>query len=146
MYLIGIPASQKSIMKQWLLDNIGDSLMTIEITIQVPNTLGQQLQRFQDRLPEVLERGLREVMADSADAFADESAILALLASQPNPEQVLALHPTPELQERISDLLLRSKEGTLPPQEATELDRYLLLEHLVRLAKAHAAKRLAQRA
>jgi hypothetical protein len=60
--------------------------------------------------------------------------------------QVLALHPTPELQERISDLLLRNKDGTLSPQEATELERYLLLEHLVRLAKAHAAKRLAQQA
>jgi hypothetical protein len=124
------------------LDNGGVLTMTIEITIQVPDTLGQQLQRFQDRLPEVLERGLREVMADRADAFADESTILALLASQPPPEQVLALHPTPELQERISDLLWRSKEGTLLPQEATELDRYLVLKHLVRLAKAHAAKQL----
>ena len=113
--------------------------MTIEITIQVSDTLGEQLQRFQDRLPEVLERGLREVMADRADAFADESAILALLASQPPPEQVLALHPTPELQDRISDLLWRSKEGSLLPQETTELERYLLLEHLVRLAKAHAS-------
>jgi hypothetical protein len=120
--------------------------MTVEITIQVPDTLGEQLQRFQDRLPEVLEQGLREVMADRADAFADESTILALLASQPAPEQVLALHPTAELQERISDLMWRGKEGTLLPQEATELERYLLLEHLVRLAKAHAAKRLAQRA
>jgi len=128
------------------LDNIGELTMTIEITIQVPDTLGQQLQRYQNRLPELLERGLREVMADSADAFEDESTILSLLASQPAPEQVLALHPTPELQERISDLLWRSKEGTLLPQEATELERYLLLEHLVRLAKAHAAKRLAQQA
>jgi hypothetical protein len=133
-------------MKQRLLDSIGELTMTVEITIQVPDTLGQQLQRFQDRLPEVLERGLREVMAEGADAFEDESAILALLASQPSPEQVLALHPTPELQERISELLLRSKDRTLPPQEATELERYLLLEHLVRLAKAHAAKRLAQQA
>jgi hypothetical protein len=120
--------------------------MTIEITIQVPDTLGRQLQLFQDRLPEVLERGLREIMAERTDSFEDESAILALLASQPTPEQVLALHSTPELQERISDLVLRSKEGSLVPQEAIELERYLLLEHLVRLAKVHAAKRLAQEA
>ena len=120
--------------------------MTVEITIQVSDTLGQQLRHFQDRLPEVLEWGLREVMAEGTDEFEDESAILALLASQPAPEQVLALHPTPELQEWISGLLLRSKDGTLPPQEATELERYLLLEHLVRLAKAHAAKRLSERA
>lgn len=121
-------------------------MMTIEITIQIPDTLGRQLKRFQDRLPEVLERGLREVMADRTDAFEDESTILALLASQPAPEQVLALHPTPELQERISDLLLRSKENALLPQEATELERYLLLKHLVRLAKTHTAKLLAQQA
>jgi hypothetical protein len=79
-------------------------MMTVEITIQVPDTLGQQLKRFRDRLPEVLERGLREVMAERVAAFEDESAILALLASQPAPEQVLALHPTPELQERIMSL------------------------------------------
>ena len=119
--------------------------MTIEITIQVPDTLGQQLQRFRDRLPEVLERGLREVMADRADTFEDESAILAMLASQPSPEQVLALHPSSKLQERIGDLLVRGKESTLSLQESTELERYLMLEHLVRLAKAHAAKQLAQR-
>ena len=29
--------------------------MTIEITIQVPDTLGHQLQQIQERLPEVLE-------------------------------------------------------------------------------------------
>ncbi len=37
--------------------------MTIEITIQVPDTLGRQLQQLQGRLPEVLERGLREILA-----------------------------------------------------------------------------------
>jgi hypothetical protein len=47
---------------------------------------------------------------------------------------------------RIGDLLVRSKEGTLLPPEVAELERYLVLEHLVRLAKAHAAKRLAQQA
>ena len=118
----------------------------MEIIIQVPDALGQQIQRFQDRLPEVLERGLREVMAEPTEAFADEGTILALLASQPPPEQILMLHPTPELQARLSDLLWRSKEGSLIPLEATELERYLLLEHLVRLAKAHAVKQLAQTA
>ena len=33
--------------------------MTVDITIQVPDMLGQQLRRFRKRLPEILERGLR---------------------------------------------------------------------------------------
>jgi hypothetical protein len=37
--------------------------MTVEITIQVPDVLGQQLQRVQERWPEILERGLREILA-----------------------------------------------------------------------------------
>jgi hypothetical protein len=45
--------------------------MTVEITIQVPDELGQELQRVQDRLPEVLERGLREVLAETQPTLFD---------------------------------------------------------------------------
>jgi hypothetical protein len=61
------------------------------------------------------------------------------------PAQALTLRPSPELQERVSELLYRSKEGELTQQEATELERYLMLDHLVRLAKAHAARHAADR-
>jgi len=118
--------------------------MTVEITIEVPDTLGRQLQQVQDRLPEVLERGLRETLADPLDAVHDEHTIIEVLTSQPTPEQVLALRPSTELQARTSDLLARSKQGTLGPMEAIELERYMLLEHLVRMAKAHAYQRMAR--
>jgi hypothetical protein len=117
----------------------------MEITIQVPDELGQQLRLYQDRLPEVLERGLRELVAERSGGFQNEDGIIELLTSQPAPEQVLALHPSPELQARVSELLYRNKKETLSDQEETELERYLLLEHLVRLAKAHAYKQLANR-
>jgi hypothetical protein len=117
--------------------------MTVEITVQVPDVLGQQLRRFRERLPEILERGLREMLAEKPGEFQDESAIIELLASQPTPEQVLAIRPSSELQARVSELLGRNKEGELSRQEETELERYLTLEHLVRLAKAHAHKQLA---
>jgi len=58
----------------------------------------------------------------------------------PSPEQVLNIRPSPELQTRVSELLHRSKKGQLSQQEEAELERYLMLEHLVRLAKAHAYK------
>lgn len=46
--------------------------------------------------------------------------------------------PSDAVQERVEDLLLREKDGELSPAEKSELDRYLQLEHLMRLAKARA--------
>jgi hypothetical protein len=118
--------------------------MTMEITIRVPNGLGQQLQHFRERLPEVLDRGLRDLLAEKSAEFDDENGIMSLLTSQPTPEQVLTIRPSPELQARVSKLLLYSKQRELSRQEEAELDRYLMLEHLVRLAKAHAYQRSVQ--
>ena len=111
--------------------------MTMQITIEVPNDLGQQLQQFQDRLPEVLERGLYELMAEKSEVQ-DESAIVELLTSQPSPKQIIAIRPSPELQSRVSELLERNKRQELSRREERELERHLMLEHLVRLAKAYA--------
>lgn len=114
--------------------------MTVQITIEVPDSLGKQLRQFQDRLPEALERGIRELelASDKAGSYQDESKIMELLVSQPSPEQVLEIRPSPQFQARVSELLARSKTNMLSRQEETELERYLTLEHLVRLAKAHA--------
>ena len=109
----------------------------MQITIDVPDALGQQLQQFGDRLPELLERGLQELQNEQAGYSQDEQEIMALLVSQPTPAQVLAIHPSSTLQTRVSDLLQRSKASVLSPPETTELERYLTLEHWVRLAKAH---------
>lgn len=42
----------------------------------------------------------------------------------------------------MSELLECHKSGTLSRQDEAELDRHLFLEHIVRLAKAHAYKHL----
>ena len=55
----------------------------------------------------------------------------------------ITIRPSPELQARVSELLHRNKEGELSQREGAELERYLTLEHLVRLAKAHAYRQLA---
>jgi len=69
----------------------------------------------------------------------DEALKYVLKHFEPlEPEQVLAIRPSPELQACVSELLGRNKERELSRQEETELERYLTLEHLVRLAKAHA--------
>jgi hypothetical protein len=122
----------------------------MQITIEVPDRLGEQLQQLGDRLPEALDRALQELtstetissQADAPGEMLHERQIVELLASQPSPEVVLAIRPTPALQARMSELLAQNKSGTLTRSEEVELDRYLLIEHWVRLAKAHAYKNL----
>ena len=116
--------------------------MTLEITISVPDALAHELERFRDRLSEALERGLRELGAESTAQTQDESEIVELLTSQPSPDQILAIRPSPELQARVNDLLEQSKRGVLARQDEAELERHLLLEHIIRLAKAHAYRKL----
>lgn len=115
----------------------------MEITIKVSEGLGKKLQSFQERLPEILERGLHEISLAEDTDFYDENRIIALLTSQPTPDQVLKIQPSPELQARVSELLEQNKQGRLSTGEVVELERHLTLEHLVRLAKAHAYKQLA---
>jgi hypothetical protein len=119
----------------------------MQITIDVPDSLGQKLQQFGHRLPELLERGLQELQNEEQPSHSqDEQEIMALLVSQPSPAQVLAICPSTTLQARVSDLLQRSKANLLSQQETAELERHLMLEHLVRLAKAHAYQQVRQQA
>jgi hypothetical protein len=118
----------------------------MQITVEIPDRLGEQLQQFSDRLPELIERGLQELWSERYHPnFLGDREIISILASQPTPEQILAIHPSPELQTRMSQLLEKNKSNRLSPGEETELDRYLTLEHLVRLAKAQAMTNLRER-
>ncbi|MEH2091450.1 hypothetical protein [Nostoc sp.] len=116
----------------------------MQITVEVSEELGQQLQQFQDRLQEIVERGLKELLSEQSSNFLDEKQIIGLLSSQPTPEQILAIRPSPEFQARVSDLLAQSKAGTLSAKGEAELERYLTIEHLVRMAKAHTFEQLRQ--
>ena len=64
--------------------------------------------------------------------------IVEFIASGADPASVIAFKPSPEARARVADLLAREKAGTLTAEEKAELDRFAHLEHLMRLAKAHA--------
>jgi hypothetical protein len=44
--------------------------------------------------------------------------MMALLASQPTPEQILAIRPSPELQARVSERLAQQKAEHSPPRRS----------------------------
>ncbi len=67
--------------------------------------------------------------------------VIEFIASR-NPREVVDFKPSEAARQRVWELLERKRTETLPPQEATELDDYLELEHLMRLAKARARQLL----
>ncbi len=93
----------------------------MQITIEVPDRLGEQLQQLGDRLPEALNRAIQELNPIETIPYQDERQIVELLASQPSPDVILAIRPTPAFQARMSGLLEQNKSGTLSRSEEVEL-------------------------
>ena len=116
--------------------------MTVEITLQVPEELGEELQYHQGELIEILELGLQNFAFKKDTNTPDIIAFSELLVSQLTPDQVLTMQPSHELQARVTELLERNGEGTLLEQEEAELDRYVALERVISLAKSRSAKKL----
>ena len=52
--------------------------------------------------------------------------------------KVLGFHAPKAIQERVEELLERQQEVSLEFSEKEELEHYMILEHIVRLAKSRA--------
>ena len=61
-----------------------------------------------------------------------------------NPEKVLELRADSDMQDRLEELIEKEKMTGLSAEEKEELDHYIVLERLIRLAKARALYRLSQ--
>lgn len=108
------------------------------VTVELPPDLAQRLQSHSDRLPDILEMGLRQWQAARQPGFQGAAEILELLATLPSPEEILALRPSKAFQDRVQTLLDKNQEEGLSPTEEQEWQQYEYLEHLVRMAKARA--------
>jgi hypothetical protein len=111
-----------------------------DVTLHIPDDLAQRLSGREHQLREILELGLRELSANSG--FPGAAPVLELLATLPNPREILDLRPSEDLQKRLNTLLEKSRAGSLTPAEEAEWDRYEYIEHLIRVAKASAQAKL----
>lgn len=68
--------------------------------------------------------------------------VVDFIAAGPSSGKIVAFRPSEETRSRVAELVRREKAGDLSPAETSELDHYLQLEHLMRLAKARAAQYL----
>jgi hypothetical protein len=64
--------------------------------------------------------------------------IIDFVAAGANPQGIIDFHPSPAAKAKVADLLEREKTTGLSPEEQSELDNFLQLEHFMRLAKAKA--------
>ena len=76
-------------------------------------------------------------------AFSVYESVADFIAAM-NPKKVLELKATPEMQQRLEELIDQEKTSGLSTEEKDELDHYIVLERLIRLAKARALYLLAQ--
>ena len=110
----------------------------MQALIEVPEELASRLKPLGDRIPHIIELGLRKYSVMEQGAFEDADEIMEFLAGLPEPEEVMKLRPSEKLRERIVQLLEKNRESGLSEKEETEWEQYRFLEHMVRIAKAKA--------
>ena len=110
--------------------------------IEIPEELANQLKPMSDRIPQILELGLRKFNEIGRTDFEGAGDVLEFLATLPDPEDIIKLCPSEKLQKRISQLLEKNRNEGLSPEEETEWEHFQYLEHLVRMAKTKAHMKL----
>ena len=114
-------------------------MVELTFTVKVPDDLAQKLQRIPERLPEILELGLRELTPLESRVFGEA---LEFLGKGVRPEDIVAFRPSYSQQTRVRELLDRNQAGALSDVERSELDLHEQLEHLMILLKAKARRHL----
>ena len=67
---------------------------------------------------------------------------LAYFLASLSPRKVLQYKASPKAQERVNLLLLKNQNEGLNADENAEMERYMTLEHIIRLAKSKALLQL----
>jgi hypothetical protein len=70
--------------------------------------------------------------------------VIDFIAAGTTPGNIANFRPSEETKQRVADLIYREKTTELTRDETSELDHYIQLEHLMRLAKARARKYLSE--
>jgi hypothetical protein len=64
--------------------------------------------------------------------------IIDFIAAGTTPDTVAHFRPSSETQRRVAELVEREKAARLSSEEKAELDHFMELEHIMRMAKARA--------
>lgn len=78
------------------------------------------------------------MVAENLSIFDELAYFLASLS----PKKVLTYKVSPKAQERVNFLIDKNKKAGLSASENEEMERYMVVEHIVQLAKAKAIQKL----
>ena len=70
--------------------------------------------------------------------------IIDFIAGGTTPQSVAQFRPSAEAQRRLAELIEQDKNDGLSPDEKAELEHYMELEHILRMAKAKARQLLSR--
>jgi hypothetical protein len=70
--------------------------------------------------------------------------VIDFIAEGTTPNSIIAFQPSETAKQRVADLIRQEKTTGLTSDETSELNHYMELEHLMRLAKARARKNIAK--
>lgn len=77
-------------------------------------------------------------MKTSIDIHPAYEEIIDFLAAGITSQSLVQFQVSESVKERVADLIFREKNEGISPDEKSELDHYLVIEHLLRLAKIRA--------
>lgn len=115
----------------------------MQVTIEIPERLAEQLDDRREHLADIIARGLRRSWSSSSGLRRE---VISFLAGRPTADEILRFRPSATAAERGRELLRRNEEHTLSPEEEAELDEICELDRFVSLIKAEVLLQNAARA
>jgi|SRR5947209_3789463 len=105
----------------------------MQLTIDIPDKLAEQLEPEGDHLTSIIARGLRRSWSGTSSLRRE---LISFLARQPDTNAILEFRPSERAAERARELRQRNREGTLTVDEEAELDEMCDVDRFVSLIKA----------
>jgi hypothetical protein len=112
----------------------------MQLTIEIPDKLAKQLEPQQDRLAEIIARGLRRSWSGASGLRRE---VISFLARRPTAEEVLQFLPSKASVKRSRELLARNQDGALSAEEEAELEEMCEVDRFVSLIKTEILRQTA---
>jgi hypothetical protein len=94
----------------------------VEMTLQIPNSLAQQIQPISNWLPTIIELSVANFRFPQVKKASDD--LIAFLSSNPTPQKVLKYKISDESQNRVSELLTKNVDESINSNENKELGEW----------------------